>query len=819
MKSFVKIGVAIVISITAAHATLDGTKVRNSVMLSPNTPYGGYKNNIPSSDSIVHCDEKGNKFNNDGKITNFSSINLTISQNATCNRRYITYGRFTPDGCASAIDCRKNFNAMIGKASEKFMKEVVAKNYAKNFFNSKTDLMDRLEILKRFSESEYNIKAPNCTSSYKSPARNNSCNLSLLDEVFLADQASCHDGSGCFNKSKNNALAFKDYKLNNKLSKNSDISDYNEYRINQKLMKMKEEDEALIQTLATLIVSDKFKSLTLEQQADRFLKELESSSDDFYKDPVFGYGLGRVTEKENFKKSGYFKEALKFFEKPFASEDAFKTIYKNYRKEIAEKILNDSKACSNNIDLKMICEEMTAIANGEKVFRNSLEVEALSSTNLREEKDYEKFKNYGGEFFGKSEYEILLNAQRCISFELGNEENSYSNAHVSTQRSKNSLNEDIRELLSPNVSIVTKTRIKGQSAVRGDEFKIDSNTSRQLEPIAAGEEKKIALPAVANTQAPIDNSSSQFPQNFNPVGYDPNVDDKNDKKVDSSQTTKPTSVATIDNNINDLMKRLTAAEDKVDKMKAANEEAEVGRATQKKIDQENLLIKELKDQIADLKVEKTKLAAVAKEAAVANPVNEQQKSQSNNFSSSFNSGIVSAPARQETAPKVVESYDSGRSQGSAPAATSTAGSKGVSSAILNSTSSNNESSKVQPSGSTFTIVDGMTSEKMIQTISNRIIELKGTPFYIEEGGMIKEIIAVMKDGKIVLDEKGNPVYEKVIKGKIGDKKFANVADQKRAPTAINNVADLKRDQEEKLKRERAEYLKLKNLTNGVINKK
>lgn len=113
----------------------------------------------------------------------------------------------------------------------------------------------------------------------------------------------------------------------------------------------------------------------------------------------------------------------------------------------------------------------------------------------------------------------------------------------------------------------------------------------------------------------------------------------------------------------------------------------------------------------------------------------------------------------------------------------------------------------------------MTSEKVTQTISNKIIELNGTPFYIEEGGMVKEIIAVVKDGKVLLDDKGNPIYEKIVKGKVGDKKFAKAKDKDRTPASITDAADLKRDQEEKLKRDRAEYLKLKNLTNGILKSK
>jgi hypothetical protein len=141
----------------------------------------------------------------------------------------------------------------------------------------------------------------------------------------------------------------------------------------------------------------------------------------------------------------------------------------------------------------------------------------------------------------------------------------------------------------------------------------------------------------------------------------------------------------------------------------------------------------------------------------------------------------------------------------------------MNSAILTSSSSA-DNNKAAYSGVGITAIDGMSSEKATQTITSRILELNGTPFYIEEGGMVKEIIAVVKDGKVLLDDKGNPIYEKIVKGKVGDKKFAKMKDKTRAPAAITDAADLKRDQEEKLKRERAEYLKLKNLTNKVLKK-
>ena len=85
--------------------------------------------------------------------------------------------------------------------------------------------------------------------------------------------------------------------------------------------------------------------------------------------------------------------------------------------------------------------------------------------------------------------------------------------------------------------------------------------------------------------------------------------------------------------------------------------------------------------------------------------------------------------------------------------------------------------------------------------------------------MVKEIIPIVKDGKVLVDDKGKPLFEKIVKGKVGDKKFAavdaNPNGGTRAPSSITTPADLSRDQEDQMKRERARYLKLKQITDGI----
>ena len=819
MKSFVNFCVVIVMNITIVHATLDGTKVKNSVMLNSNFSSQSTSNNQSNSEQILHCNGNNDNLNVSPHIALLATRIQILGKALACNEvKYLSYGRFSPDGCNNAITCRKSFRDASSSSTEKILNEVVAKDFAANMLKFKTELMDKIELLKRFADLKYNIKSDKCKPRYELPAKSDTCNLSLLDEVFVSDQQKCQNGESCFNNSNLNYSTFKYYKDQNKLYNNAYIVDYNEYRMTQLSTKLKEEDEALLDDLANLSTSENFNSLTPTQKTDLFLKKLESQSGDKYKDPFFALDLGRVSEKDKFKKSSSYQLIVKMFEQPFPNKEIFKSNYEDLRQSRAKHILNTSDFCSNQIDLNKICEEVTKISKGEINFKNPFEAELLSTKGLSKEKEYEKMLSLLGKDFNRERYELLINAKRCIAFKLGSEEKASSINQISETWYNNQ-----NESEGPNNRIVTKTRTQSQSITTMNEVPKKESIGPRLSDPKVTEENKNINSSFSNTPAVVSNPVGQFGQGFTPSHYGLENDVKNEsveKKVDTLQVQNPVNVTSNNSNMNELMRRLTAAEDKVDKMKAASDEAESESIKQKKIAEENALIKELRGQIADLKDTKSKKDA-EKDSAIVNSIIEQPRPQINNFPSTaslFNNAIISAPARQDSAPKVVENFDTGRSSNSAPGP-SAPSSKGVSGPILTSTTTNNDSNKAIPAGATFTTIDGMSSEIANQTISKKIIELNGSPFYIEEAGVIIEIIAVVKDGKILLDEKGNPVYEKIIKGKVDDKALAKTKDQKRAPAAITNTADLKRDQEEKLKRERAEYLKLKNLTNGIINNK
>jgi hypothetical protein len=779
-------------------------------------------NDIKFSESTATgCNQSINTFKND-KLVGWLEGNQNISKFMTCaDNRNINLLRFSTSSCIEAIACRKNVSQMQSNSSgtDKLMNEIVAKDYAKNVLDQNAEVMNRLEILKQFAKNKLNINSDKCQSRYV-PKKGGVCNISLLDEVFIEQQESCKFGNGCFNKKENKILNFSSFKEKEKIPKSAFVIDYNEYRIAEKVDEISNTDSQYLNELADLVMSDEFKNANTDQKSDMFLAKMESDSGDRYRDPVLAFDFDSVSEKAKLKKMLKFRQLASIYENKDLTKESFTSSFNSFRKSRAEAVLSDTgSSCNETPDIKKICEDMTTLSLGKTLPKDSLSVEHLSSRDLKNEKDFEKFKSLMGSSFNEKDYDTLVNAKRCLSFGLASEE--YNDMTSDRGRKNGSLGTIVGSMSGPSDAAVNSSKEKLVSYI-GESSSPKNEKAKALETqiieSAEAETTNSLNSALAGAQAiPPTNFANQFNQSFTPGAYGIDDDQKANKIEKKEEVVTAPAVATdaaATEKMNSLMKKLASAEKKIDKMKAANEEAENNRIKQKKIDEENALIKELKNQISDLKSAKDKKAAAA--VTVAAPVVEQPRSQQsgNVYASASSSGTSSVPTKQEAAAKAAESFDTGRSPSSGSSSASSVGRSTMNSSIL--TSAGASANKNQGSGIVITAIDGMSKEKAVQTITNRILELNGTPFYIEEGGMVKEIIAVVKDGKVLLDEKGNPIFEKIVKGKVGDKKFDKVKD--RAPAAITDAADLKRDQEEKLKRERAEYLKLKNLTNKVINK-
>lgn len=113
-------------------------------------------------------------------------------------------------------------------------------------------------------------------------------------------------------------------------------------------------------------------------------------------------------------------------------------------------------------------------------------------------------------------------------------------------------------------------------------------------------------------------------------------------------------------------------------------------------------------------------------------------------------------------------------------------------------------------GLVLTKAEELTPEKANEAIS------KNEPIYIEENGMIKELSLEIKDGKVLLDVNGKPVYTKIVRGKVGDKKFAGLVKKAgRAPASINTPSTLPDAKKKDEKYDPSRLYQLKNILNKV----
>lgn len=826
MKSFVKIICLFFAIIRASHGEVNLDINFDNVLLNTN-PFPQKTLKLPAIAQVyradilkelTECDQNKNSKSN--VLNNLSTSVLNITKAGTCNPNTLGLYSFSKQVCDNSVDCRKNFSLTHGSRHEELMNEIVAKDYANNLLKKNMESMDRLEIMKRFAKLKYNVNGETCRGPYQAPKASGMCNLNLLDEVFVTEQE------------KADNLAFKAYKSKNKIPNPAYVVNYNQYRLDQQFKKLESEDKIFINNLSDFVTSDEFKSLSLDKKAEAFLKKIQSNAGDkYYSDPILGFDFGPISKIEELKKIPKYQDLLSTFSASNLTPESFKESFDNLRKKRAESLLSSSATCTENVDLNNICEEMTTLSKGQKLFKTEGIANEFSTRNLSSEKDFERVKNLVGNDLSPSEYDILINAKRCLSFGLASE-------YMST---------DFRFLLTPSwgerasrpyssVAIHESSDVgassKSLSNISGKKEKMSENNvgdPKNAEDVSK-ESSQESLANEKNTP-PIENAPN-VATNFNNQSFSPgsfDVENPAKDQVASEQTREEPIVATnpavavtpLDNKMLDLTKRLALAEENLEKMKASAEEAkeeENKRAMEKKNEELNAIIKDLKGQIAEVKAAKESSQAPQRAAAPSSSISEEQRFRSHNYSSPSSNNIVSAAIRSEVPSKIVTDNNDSNSSSPSRFVANLPNSRAGSSALLTSTTTS-DGNKVLASGIVLTPVDGMSSEKMMQTISSRIIKLNGTPFYIEEGGMVKEIIAVIKDGKVLLDENGNPIFEKIVKGRVADSKFSRGNNQNRAPASITNVADLKRDQEEKLKKERAEYLKLKNLTNRIIRNK
>lgn len=850
MKMSVKIFCVAMFSISLASGA-EGLSILNGIPSSPTLKgFSLSKNQWPSGYNIK-CNEDYGLYGIENLFKLTTEVVAPVGVFACSGARLIQFSRFTVETCRTALTCRNNLenSGVDVKNGEKAVNDLIAIDFIKKSMIVNSDEMERFQIMKKFAQEKYDKKfGEKCLNRFTTQGLSQ-CSGPLMEKAFEERQSECKFGVGCY-KNDDTDLgldSFTHFRSKNDDKVGSMVRSYFNYRTKNAVKKRLSEDDVRIQSLAALATNAEYKKAKTDQKINFIVEAIGRDANNRLKDPILGFEFGDENPTSS-KNADKFKEILKMLESKTASTD-FAANFNAFRKQRAEKRLTGENSCAQTSTMINICNEATLISQGQIVPKGA-DI-AINYTSVETSKagiDYEVLKSNLGAKFDEQDYNSLLNARRCVAFGI-------------TDNWGNPLSDPTKESLSSVISSSASTRMNKQEAMgvvasgtpNDSDVKVNPNgTDTSIVDQAglrglkvAGMEEKASGPDEvdgvdsAAEAGQFTNSIGQVPQgqigsNFSDMYNNSNFESFSPKaKIKTEEEANPeefqstaSSTSTAQEKMNDyLMKKLAAAEENLEKLKADTADAEEAREKQKKVDEEAALIKDLKGQIADLKSQTVKNAE--RKIARESESEEARPSASNighAFSSSGLAGASSATRAESIIPKAQapEKFDAG--QVASQASQSAASRSGSGSGAILSSVSNPDGSKTTTLGSglVVTTVDGMSLEKVQQTISNRILELNGSPFYIEEGGLVKEIIAVVKDGKVLLDEKGNPIFEKIVKGKVGDKKFASkIKDKKEArePASITDVADLKRDQEEKLKRERAEYIKLKNITNGALKKK
>lgn len=263
------------------------------------------------------------------------------------------------------------------------------------------------------------------------------------------------------------------------------------------------------------------------------------------------------------------------------------------------------------------------------------------------------------------------------------------------------------------------------------------------------------------------------------------------KEVESNKTQYNQMIGKI----SDLEERLAKAQKRASEGEKATEEKKE-TATASSSDSESSLIAELKSarnalvEMNKKKVEDQEAKKVATQKVVGGssyrPEQDGDYSDESreNYRERESSALMTSAPRSSGASRSVASRDSSPGRGDDGGGSV---SRGASSINRSGSDDGDRSDAI-----VLTKMDGVTNAKMNQTIKDLIYAESGKPFYIEENGMVKQIIPEVVDGKILLNEDGTPVYKTVVKGKVGEFKADVKKEKDKKVAKQDSAADVKK---------------------------
>lgn len=694
--------------------------------------------------------------------------------------------------------------------SEFFSKAIVEKNL--------NDIEDK-KFLRKYAE-KIGIDIPN-RNQCEDKGYTANCNKDDFEKLFQDIQKTCKESSGrnCY---KLDDAAYTSIETNSQELKSDIFLDRiaegkavesltNEKNIinditeiiantNEKNTKSKDGKSTPVYTARIKKIKEYLVNLEKDKKIDPYLKLLKNNDDSI---AFFVKEIARVEKKDSSSLAAKFQEL---------------------RKNRIQQEFNQER-CESSISLKRLCEQKVAMDYNDKSNVKPIDPKEMSAMANAQDYDseFDRIKKTKANFLkNKNEFVALLKGYQCylLVYDFAKNKNLEEKTCLKDPlvtkkedsifgggakiRKNQDLVTDVQKAesdnkTSVNVSAIERdTTIKSTDAVEQFQAADKVDLTKTFEQSFA--EKGMITPV--NNTGVIENKKSNGTTSYIPT----NNEVANEESEEESDRKIKNKNKSISEQIEELNKKLAATEDSLNSLKNKKSEDKVNSDDK---NSDSSQIKSLENQIKSLKQD----LAIAN-AKKNSPVNDSGETKSNVANSNSNNLKTNSNTSYERAPaSVAKKIEDDNNESSI---------KDISRAPAVSSGIANSSSGIQPKDSTskllglsLTKVDGMTNEAVAETINSKIIESNGQPFLIEEGGFVKEIVPVIKDGKIVLDEKGKPMFEKIIKGKVADLKNKN---SKRAPASITSQADIQKAEQLKVKAEqdRQKYEMLKKLSSEAV---
>jgi hypothetical protein len=779
--------------------------LRGNVQFSYEPSFSSFVKDLDTIGSGVNC--------HNGSNENASPVAVTLAETgikAACSSaKEEDLNRYTSENCRFLNTCADS-KMPRDRINLNTVERLAAEDYAVLLLEDRLPRMERIEALRRFAEKKYGADfGASCRPLFRYTSSDLSavCDRTLVESGFQSMTKTCSaKNNSCYSPGPDFGKNIPD--------KETAMSHFFSQKIETKVTESLAFDNESLDTLSQILSSKEEKS---EEKIKAVFAHLKQLNDENKIDPVFAldfesYAPSKVKDSIHYN---FFKEMA---EKNL-SRATVKAQLEKHRRDTAS--AHFKKDCQSSSTVADICQRVTAVSNGGGGLyfdkdRASVRLKSFDQNQI----EILKY-TYPQEIKDDRDARIVLNAGRCVALGVVLAKNKGGVPGLPLS------NIGLGGNLYPNINSVSASEIKSNDSVIADFSKsetamghgLDFNKPKDVpgEPLPEKKESPSSNPINNGSKTLESANGNNLPNGLSKPAINtlpgPNYNfGGGDESAGPKNNSAPSEQESLSNQISTLSNKLKATEEQLSKLSekqkkgrddVAEEESPTTDSTNP--DDGNQKISNLQKQISDLK------------AASLKPndrINEKAKSEGD-MDNPPSRALASTERFSDTARGMgkessgMESFVRANPVSISP--TSEPSSFGAKTAASSAPPSA-LSSAAQAAGKPLLVLsktDGLSAEKMNERIGDKVLELDGQSFEIEENGVKVEIIPVMKDGKLFLDEKGKPLFKKVKKEKGG---------KERVPASVTNRADLMIREEADLRIDRAKYQNLKNMTNQAVQK-